>query len=245
MKRERSHKKPLSKATCVLNEILMRRRGTKELPERFLIVCEDGKSSPTYFEALKKHYKLSATSVRVAGSSGGTQPIQVVSRAIELRDAAAAPNSGTEKFEHVWCVIDGDFGAVKIADARTKANANNIKLAISTMCFEYWVLLHFEQYDKSTLNCDAVIHHIKEKKHIPEYEKGKCDFKGVVQFVDEATDRAERLRKNRQELPENQNPCTEIYKLVRALLKARDKGDLSLQSSKSNKTNIKQKKNKF
>lgn len=56
--------------------------------------------------------------------------------------------------------------------------------------------------------------------HIPGYEKGSCEFADIVQNVDEASKRAEKLRKpgiERGDLPENQNPCSEVYKLIAAI----------------------------
>jgi hypothetical protein len=170
MSRGRQTKKPISPKVLALQAQLERCRGVRDLEKRFLIVCEDDKSAKHYFEALKKHFNLSATSVEVAGSKGRTQPIQVVDRAISLKEEAASPQSGTEPFEHVWCVIDGDYGD-KIAPARARARANQIKLAISTKCFEYWILLHYEECDKSTMDCDGVVR--KLRRHIPKYQKGK------------------------------------------------------------------------
>jgi hypothetical protein len=206
-------KKPLSKIAA-LHEQLRRRHGERDLEKRFLIVCEDDRSAPNYFEALKKHFKLSAASIEVAGSKGHTQPIQVVERAI-----AAEPDSGTVPFEQVWCVIDGDFGH-KIANAQSKAMANEVQLAISTMCFESWVLLHFEEYDKSTTDCDTLVVTL-QKRHLLQYTKGKCDFRPIVLHVRDACTRAEKLRRPgiaRGDLPEDQNPCSEVYKLVNAIL---------------------------
>jgi hypothetical protein len=211
--------KPLSKATVALLEQLRRRRGERDLEKRFLIVCEDGKSAPNYFEALKEHFKLSAASIQIAGSAGHTQPGQVVARAAEIKKSAAAPNSGTVPFEQVWCVIDGDYGK-KIANARSNATANGIQLAISTKCFEYWILLHFEDNDKSTVNCNALVSTLR-KKHLPQYTKGKCNFRSIVLHVRDACARAEKLRTPgiaRGDLAEDQNPCSEVYKLVNAIL---------------------------
>ena len=70
---------------------LQRRRGVRDLEKRFLIVCEDDKSAPNYFYALRKHFNLSAASIRIAGSGGNTQPIQVVEEAISLKTKAASP----------------------------------------------------------------------------------------------------------------------------------------------------------
>ncbi len=214
-------KKPLSKATAALLEQLRRRHGERDLEKRFLIVCEDGKSAPNYFEALKKHFKLSAASIEIAGSAGHTQPAQVVARAVEIKKSAASPDSGTVPFEQVWCVIDGDYGH-KIANARSKATANAIELAVSTKCFEYWVLLHFEEYDKSTIDCDALVSTLRNK-HLPRYTKGKCDFSSIVLHVRDACARAEKLRRPgiaRGDLPEDQNPCSEVYQLANAILGA-------------------------
>jgi hypothetical protein len=209
-----------SQATIALVEQLQRRRGERTLQKRFLIVCEDDKSAPAYFEALKAHFKLAAASIQVAGSDGHTQPVQVVERAVELKKAAARRESGTLPFEEVWCVIDGDYGK-KIVNARSKADSQDIHLAVSTKCFEYWVLLHFEEYDKAALDCNCVVRVLK--KHVPNYAKGKCDFRSIVVKVREASARAEKLRRpgiERDDLPEDQNPCSEVYRLVNAILGA-------------------------
>ncbi len=143
----------------------------------------------------------------------------MVNRAVQLKARSAEVDSGTEPFDQVWCVIDGDFGS-KIVNARAKAEANEIKLAISIMCFEYWVLLHFKEYDSATNTCNELVNVLKQK-HLPNYEKGKCDFKEIVVYVDKASKRAEKLRKpgiKRGDPPEKQNPCSEVYLLIKAIL---------------------------
>ena len=223
MSKGKKPKKPISKKTQSLLKDLQRKYGVRDLAKRFLIVCEDDKSAPNYFQALKKHFNLSATSIVVVGSDGHSQPIQVVKRAIQLKLNAAKAGSGTEPFDQVWCVIDGDYG-IKIHNARASATAKGIDLAISTPCFEYWVLLHFEESATPAIDCDAVIHTLKKKKYLANYDKGKCDFSQIVVNVHEACKRAAKLRKPElllATLPEDQNPCSEVYKLVDAILGAR------------------------
>jgi hypothetical protein len=222
MSKDKTRKRPVSKKVLARLQELQRSRGVRDLAKRFLIVCEDNKSAPNYFECLKKHFNLSATSIRDVGSGGRTQPLQVVEKAIELKDAASSESSGTEPFGETWCIIDGDYGN-EINNARAKATAHNIELAISTQCFEYWVLLHFGDYDKQTRDCQGLIKELKRKGRIPGYEKGKCDFSTVVVQVHDASARAKRLRApgiKVGELPENDNPCSEIYKLIDAILRA-------------------------
>jgi hypothetical protein len=219
MSKGKKQKRPASKATVALLERLKRRSGVRDLPKRFLIVCEDDKSAPNYFQALKKHFNLSATSIQVVGSAGHTQPIQVVARAVKLKDNAADAESGTEPFDEVWCVIDGDYGA-KINNARAKAKAKQVELAISTKCFEYWILLHFEESAAPTIDCDTIVSSLR-KKHLPKYQKSSCDFLTIVEHVHDARKRAEKLRRpgiDRGDLPENHDPCTEVYKLINAIL---------------------------
>ncbi len=219
MSKRAVQKKPLSKATITLNEQLSRRRGVRDLEMRFLIVCEDTKSSFNYFEALQTHFKLSAGSVKVAHSDHRTQPTQVVEHALALKMQSAHKDSGTEPFRHVWCVIDGDFGPA-IKQARTLAKANGIELAISTMCFEYWILLHFEESETSRLDCNAVVRDVR-RTHLPRYQKGACDFSAIVPRVRDACARAKKLRKPgivRNDLPEYHNPCSEVYLLIEAIM---------------------------
>lgn len=210
-------KKPVSPKVIALQEELRRKKGVRDLQKRFLIVCEDGKSAPNYFEALKKLESLSAASIAVFGSNGKTQPTQVVEAAVKRKRVAADEKSGTEPFDQVWCTIDGDYGAA-INNARTSARANGINLAISTMCFEYWILLHFEESASATPDCDSVVHMLKEA-HLPQYSKGGCEFSEIASNARQASARARKLR-DADVLPENQNPCSDVYLLIDAILEA-------------------------
>jgi hypothetical protein len=176
--------KPPSQHRRTLLEQLKRKRNEKDLKQRFLIVCEDNKSAPNYFRVLKKHFNLSATSIEAVGSDGHSQPIQVVEKAIHLKENALKVSSGTTPFDQVWCVIDGDYGN-KIPNARAKAKAKKVFLAVSTMCFEYWILLHVEEYDAASLSCEALIKVLKRKAEFKKYEKGSFDFSKIIDKVHE------------------------------------------------------------
>lgn len=208
-------KRPISPKVKSLQEQLRRERGIRELHRRFLIVCEDTKSAPSYFEAVKRHENLSAASIAVVGSGGRTQPIQVVKEAIERSKASESEDSGTEPFQEVWCIIDGDYGS-EIGNARSAANAHGVRLAISNQCFEYWVLLHFTDYGSPLQDCGETVVVLKSK-FLPNYTKGGCDYSAVVPFVRQASERAGRLRKPNL-LPEEQNPCSDVYLLIDAIL---------------------------
>ena len=106
------------------DDIIKRKTGTIDLATRILIVCEDGKSAINYFKALKRLMGLSAVSPVVKPNKDGqTQPEQVVAHARQLM--AQALDSGTEPFDLVWCVIDGDFGP-KVTRCRPTADSSHI-----------------------------------------------------------------------------------------------------------------------
>jgi hypothetical protein len=212
-------KKPISKKVSALQQQLRRKTGIRELAKRFLIVCEDTEAAPHYFEAFKRHYKLSATSVEVLGSDHATQPIQVVQRALERQKIARRGASGTLPFSEAWCIIDGDYG-VAVDVARNIIKDDTTKLAVSTPCFEYWVLLHFEESAQPAADCDEVMSTLRAGP-IPDYDKGTCSFDQVVQHARDAASRASKLRELRKltdPLPENHNPCSEVYLLVEKIL---------------------------
>jgi hypothetical protein len=226
------HKRPISKKTTLLLEQLRRKTGVRSAEKRFLIVCEDNKSAPSYLNALLRHLKLSGSDVVVVGSSGNTQPIQVVARAIDLRREAQRPSSGTLPFDEVWCVIDGDYGE-RIANARHSAVANDIRLAISTPCFEYWILLHFEESSAPAANCDDVVDTLKSR-HLRDYAKGSFEFRALTVHAAHACERAMRLRMLRSDLvpnAEDHNPSSEMYLLVNALRGNADNTEKTVDNS--------------
>jgi len=207
-------RKPRSRSAEAFIARLQRSQGVRTLERRHLIVCEDGKSAPAYFKALIRHFGIHASSVQVVGSKTETSPTQIVDRARKLKEEAESPDSGTVPFDEVWCVIDGDYGSKQIGPARTHARRGMIELIVSTPCFEYWILLHFEDSAKPAAECKQVV--LALGKHIDRYRKGSFDFGSIMNKALIAGDRAGKRRRSAGEstLPEDQNPCSEIYRLV-------------------------------
>jgi hypothetical protein len=58
--------------------------------------------------------------------------------------------------DRVWAVFDKD-GYTLHAQAFCQARANDINIAFSSICFEYWILLHFEYTTRPFANCDELV----------------------------------------------------------------------------------------
>jgi len=213
-----------------MNSILSRLKRsipTRECKKRFLIVCEDSRSAPNYFRALSKYLKIAA-SIEVCPSTLGTDPVNVVQSAIDIREKIEE-ESNADPFDSVWAVFDADLHSQnkhQIPNARQLADSNTIKLAISNPCFEYWLILHFESCGETELQSDRMISKLSTlwiKYAKKKYEKGKADFSHVVKKCDEARKRAEQGRRQAAgRSPEEQNPCSEIDLLIDEIQKSID-----------------------
>lgn len=116
--------------------------------KRLLIVCEDVKSSKIYFESFKKDERLKRdlASVRIeVVHPKDYSPVGLVSAA-KAKKAKARRERNT--YNEIWIVLDKDYHA-NIDKAFNMAYANKFRIALSAICFEVWVLLHFEKTSKS------------------------------------------------------------------------------------------------
>jgi len=196
----------------------LRRRGVRGpfiAPRaRVLIVCEGGKTEPIYFEALRKHRRLTATEVRVCPSERGSHPKSVVECAVQLvNDAKQTEHVSGDPYEAVWCVFDRDSHA-NIHEAIDRADAREFRLAYSNPCFELWYLLHYE-YTTAHINSRTALS--KVNKRIPEYGKSANVYDQLIALQSAAMSNAEKLKQHHESsggLNRESNPHTTVDELV-------------------------------
>lgn len=170
-----------------------------------MIVCEGAKTEPAYFKGLVDDLKLSTANIVVYGEECGSSPRTLVRFAIERYKENRA-------FDRVFCVFDRDahpdFDAAvdQCSAQRKKSNGDPIFVAItSDPCFEFWLLLHFEETfkpfartDTKSVGDQAVA---ELKRYLPKYAKGGATYGEVKQFTDVAITRAGFGRKQGIESP--------------------------------------------
>lgn len=200
------------------NVSLRRKRGKPREPyDVVLIVCEGAKTEPTYFKALKNELRLSNANITICGKECGPAPKLVVEFALQKHRERG-------DYDRIFCVFDKDQHET-YQTALDKINASQKKIKIeaitSVPCFEFWILLHFEDAARpyeATGNssiCDQVVRDLR--RHIPTYEKGMNDIlKLTYPSVDEAIRRAE-LRERRCSEDGTDNPSTKVHTLVHYL----------------------------
>ncbi|MBE9125551.1 MULTISPECIES: RloB family protein [unclassified Coleofasciculus] len=177
---------------------------TRELIERFLIVCEGEKTEPNYF----KSFRVPKDVVDIYGV--GENTINLVKKAIELKEK--------DDYDQVWCVFDRDeFPAENFNAALTVARNNNIKVAYSNEAFELWYLLHFNYHDTAIPRKDYTKKLTEQLGH--EYKKNS------ETIYEELESKQQTAIKNAKKLltqyvppnPESDNPSTTVHLLVEQL----------------------------
>lgn len=195
-----------------------------------LIVCEDQRTEPYYFEQFKKLFPEETVYLREIGT--GKKPKGIVEQTINEREQLSVQARKT--VDEVWVVFDKDDegnNATTLAsfnEAWDMAVRENIQIAFSNEVFELWLLLHFNDIASITpiprasiyVSLEAAIKSF-ESHRLFVYEHGKT---GVIDAVMElgneskAIERAEKLlAKQNEKQPINANPSTKVYILVKRL----------------------------
>ncbi|MFA6074897.1 MAG: RloB family protein [Negativicutes bacterium] len=189
-----------------------RKKNTRDVRKRLLIVCEGEKTEPNYFKAFVVPPELV-----VVVDGAGCETIRVVERAVELREEAIRKE---KPFDEIWCVFDRDnFPAQNFNEAIAKAERLEIKVAYSIEAFEIWYLLHFHYYntgisrDDYKIKLTALLGRVYRKNDKAMYEL-------LQDKIDIAIKNAQNLRvkqETSEEILYNRNPVTTVDLLVVAL----------------------------
>jgi len=191
-----------------------RKKGIKKELDRVIIACEGSKTERNYFQAIFNHLiqnrNISKTSLVLARHKS-THSEGV------LNDLIEALKKDTD-FEHQWIVIDRDEHE-SFSETLDKAKSKGVDVAYSNPSFEFWFLLHFEDYTTATHR-----HHLPDllKKHLP-YEKNSTTvYNETLPRQKDAIERAKKIIANftldgRKLNPTIDNPSTTVYKLVEVL----------------------------
>jgi hypothetical protein len=203
---------------------LARSRAKKSAYATVTIVCEDSKSSPAYFNELKKYFRLNTANIIVVPSKGSA-PISVVDHAIEIA-------KNTDSIDRVACVIDHDnheslkraVNKLKTYKPKDDDKSKPIYQAIvSTPCFEIWLLLHLRYSTKMYISsgkksaAQCLIDDLLTV--LPAYKKNTIDwFDDLSDKINIAIKNAKKLQVYNKKT-DSINPGTNMHELIEYLMK--------------------------
>lgn len=196
------------------------------------IFCEGEKTEPNYLKRYIENnfsYNTSRREVISIEPTNKTTPLQLVKEAIHFRYKKDLTPDDT-----FWVVYDREsirkYKDEQHAEAMAIANKENINIVISNVCFELWLLLHFDQNTTYYESCDDLLKNSPLKARIKElgfdnYDKSdERIFSLIFDNIPEAKKRAIRMNHftkqhaEKENLPPYQlNPFTNFYELLDAI----------------------------
>jgi hypothetical protein len=191
----------------------LQRRAPRRSPlPKILIVCEGTKTEVHYFREFIAFYRLSDSLVIEVKPSPKSPPIEIVTFAI----------GKIKEYDKIYCVMDRDThetfdDALQIIEQAPEKVKAVLKLIISQPCFEYWLLLHFENSAKGYVQtskspCRNVMDDLE--KHLPNYKKGdRYLFMKLNDRLNKALESAKK-RLSQAKIDGKMNPSTEIHELI-------------------------------
>ena len=148
---------------------LERKKASRAGRPTALIVCEGRCTEPHYLVGLLEHLGVNAANAHIQPGSYKTEARSLV------RDAQDRFRNNPE-YDRVFVVLDGD--QAHLADAQREAAEGlakasggvvTVELIVTSPCFEYWLLLHFEYTTRGYRSAEAVR---ALKGHLTDYDKG-------------------------------------------------------------------------
>ncbi|NET60777.1 MAG: RloB domain-containing protein [Symploca sp. SIO2E6] len=181
-----------------------RKINTREVRQRFLIVCEGEETEPNYFG----NFRVPKIVIHIQGL--GKNPTNLVKEIKKLRDK--------EDYDQVWCVFDRDsWTANDFNSAILKTQQENFKVAYSNEAFELWYLLHFDFVNTgiSRKNYEEKL----TKRLGYKYQKNSDSiYNDLIDKQNTAIKNAENLLKQYDpQNPAKDNPSTTVHLLVKEL----------------------------
>ncbi len=172
--------------------------------KRFVVATEGRKTEPDYFALFNS--KTTTVDVKILKGKHRTAPAQVFARAEQFEI-----NEGIRKGDEIWLVIDTDnWNHQQLNEVLQACRQQDYSLTVSNPCFEYWLLLHFENGRGVTSAGNCVT---RLKRYLPDFDKGHVETHKLKSRIFEAIDRARQ---------KDQPPCvdwprtngTTVYRLV-------------------------------
>ena len=196
---------------------------------KVLIVCEGEKTEPNYFRSFNMMNNSSGLVYEVSCAGGRISTVQVVDRAIALKDEAIASGN---PYDSVWAVFDkDDFRDSDFDNAINKGEAHGINCAWSNEAFELWYVYHFDARStamkrseyKKIINTRVNDKGYKNGNERFSYKKNDPDMRRILSACqcDEsiAIQRAKQQADSFEDYSfHSHNPCTMVYKLVNLLI---------------------------
>lgn len=196
---------------------LQRKVQPKSPKRKFIIYSEGEKTERDYFEAMRRHFQSAVVEIEIIAGAG--VPLTIAKAATSAAQVARKrdrKNSYANRDEF-WAVFDRDEHP-NVQDAIDRCHQANVGVAFSDPCFELWLILHFQDFDRPDHRHDVQRH---LETLCTDYDRARrktTSCQKLMPLVVDAELRAER-QVARREAEGNQlsAPYTKVYELARRI----------------------------
>lgn len=208
------------------NRKYLKRRESFREPKRKFYLFSEGKTEKDYFLALQRHCDAL---IDVVVENPGSNPKTLALAAIEFASKEGLGRDGDqpaeqkpdsyEEFDQVWIVFDRDeHPPAHVNDALQKCQSRGIGIARFNPCFELWLILHEEDYDRAG-GRHAVQAHYRTLRQEYDPSRGKtANWPEVLPRIRDAERRAKsQLRRREEEGNAFGEPSTTVCDLTEAI----------------------------
>src|SRR4029077_3590037 len=191
----------------------LKRRGSFRNPKAKITIVSEGRlTEPDYFYALARACgALVSFDIEIEKAAG--VPLSVVNKAIDLLPHLRRMTSFSHK-DTVWAVFDRDQHP-NFDEAINKGNEAGVNIAFSNPCFELWLVLHFQDWDRPMGRHEM---QGELRKLVPTYDPNggkRADFTFLADGVEAASHRGRQMEQRRiDERNSRGNPVTTVFYLV-------------------------------
>ena len=190
----------------------------------FRIFCEGEKTEPYYINGYVSHNYSDKKNIILVEDTNKNTPVQLVEAAVKSKAEGI-------KCDVYWVVFDREavtkYPHKLHAKAKALAKRHNIEIAFSNVCFEFWLLLHFQYTAACYESCDDLLRKSNLKSFlkgsgIQDYDKGYAFlFDALKGNVEDAIRHSTLVKKNALETagygktsPWHLNPYTDVHELI-------------------------------
>ena len=152
----------------------MKRVPLERAPEpRFILICEGRNTEPHYFDALRAHF---GWRIALIYERGAGDPMMVAEKAVKrareegLYQKSVKGAKVQAKADQVWAIFDRDTHG-RFEEAIRLCEQSGVRVGRSIPCFELWLLLHLDDFDKQH-DHNQVQAHLEKMR--PEYDASRA-----------------------------------------------------------------------
>ena len=130
---------------------LARSQSTRQERRTLCIYCEGAVTEPLYLGGLRRELsRHTSNALTIDVRPGKGVPATLVNLATEAKRRG-------DDYDEFWCVFDVESPSEhpNLVQAINLAEENGIRVAISNPCFEFWLILHYEDHRGFLRNVDA------------------------------------------------------------------------------------------